>query len=35
MFDNEYDLALAVMEGIKARSEAGNYTQERFIFNCA
>ena len=36
MFDNEYDLALlAVMEGIKARSEAGNYALERFIFNCA
>jgi transposase len=35
MFDNEYDLALAVMEGMKARSEAGGYTLERFIFNCA
>jgi hypothetical protein len=35
MFDNEYDLALAVMEGMKARSEAGNYHLERFIFNCA
>ena len=31
MFDNEYDLALAVMEGMKARSEAGNYHLERFI----
>ena len=34
MFDNEYDLALAVMDGMKARSEAGEYTLERFIFNC-
>lgn len=34
MFDNEYDLAIAVMDGMKARSEAGKYTLERFIFNC-
>jgi hypothetical protein len=35
MFDNEYDLAKAVMSGMSARSEAGGYTLERFIFNCA
>jgi len=35
MFDNEYDLALAVIDGMNARSEAGGYTLERFIFNCA
>jgi hypothetical protein len=35
MFDNEYDLAKAVMNGMSARSEAGGYTLERFIFNCA
>jgi len=34
MFDNEYDLAMAVIDGMKARSEAGQYTLERFIFNC-
>lgn len=34
MFDNEYDLAMAIMDGMKARSEAGGYTLERFIFNC-
>jgi hypothetical protein len=35
MFDNEYDLALSVMAGMKARSDAGGYTVERFIFNSA
>ena len=34
MFDNEYDLAMAVMNGMKAGSEAGEYHLERFIFNC-
>ncbi len=34
MFDNEYDLAIAVMDGMKARSEVGEYDLERFIFNC-
>jgi putative transposase len=34
LFDNEYELAIAVMEGMKARSEAGEYELERFIFNC-
>lgn len=32
MFDNEYDLALAVMEGMESRSEQGGYTLERFRF---
>lgn len=32
MFDNEYDLALAVMEGMESRSEQGEYTLERFKF---
>ncbi len=35
MFDNEYDLAKAVIKGMSVRSEAGEYTLERFIFNCA
>ena len=34
MFDNEYDLAIAVMSGMKTRSEVGDYALERFIFNC-
>lgn len=35
MFDNQYDLARAVMKGMESRSHAGKYTLERFIFNCA
>jgi hypothetical protein len=35
MFDNEYDLAMTVIEGMEARSQAGDYGLERFIFNCA
>lgn len=35
VFDNEYDLARAVIDGMTARSEVGGYPLERFIFNCA
>jgi len=35
MFDNEYDLAMTVIEGMERRSKAGDYPLERFIFNCA
>jgi hypothetical protein len=35
MFDNEYDLAMAVIDGMEARCAAGDYVLERFIFNCA
>ncbi len=35
MFDNEYDLALAVMAGVEARSQKGGYDQERFRFKSA
>jgi hypothetical protein len=35
MFDNEYDLAMTVIQGMPNRSEAGNYHLERFIFNSA
>jgi hypothetical protein len=35
LFDNEYDLAMAVIEGMKSRSEVNGYALERFIFNCA
>lgn len=33
MFDNEYDLALAVIDGMSSPSEQGKYTLERFKFN--
>ncbi|PSB40151.1 hypothetical protein C7B77_28745 [Chamaesiphon polymorphus CCALA 037] len=33
MFDNDYDLACAIMTGIQARAEQSNYKVERFIFN--
>jgi putative transposase len=35
MFDNEYDLAMTVIQGMENRSEIGNYRLERFIFNSA
>lgn len=35
MFDNQYDLAKAVMQGMESRSQSGDYLLERFIFNCA
>ncbi len=33
MFEDELDLAYAVIDGIEARGQAGNYTTERFKFN--
>jgi hypothetical protein len=33
MFDDEYDLALAVMEGIERRSQKNNLACERFRFD--
>jgi putative transposase len=35
MFEDEYDLAKAVIQGMEARSQAGGYTLERFRFNSA
>lgn len=35
MFDDEYDLALAIMDGMEARSLKGGYTLKRFKFNSA
>jgi len=35
MFEDEYDLALAVIKGVEARAEKGGYRVERFIFNSA
>jgi hypothetical protein len=34
MFDNEHDLAKAVINGMESRGTAGKYSVERFIFNC-
>jgi hypothetical protein len=33
MFEDEYDLAMAVIKGMETRSEAGGYSLERFKFN--
>ena len=33
MFEDEYDLALAIMSGMEARSVKGGYALERFKFN--
>jgi putative transposase len=35
MFDNEYDLAMAVIEGVTNRSQKGGYTLERLKFKPA
>jgi hypothetical protein len=35
MFEDEYDLATAVINGIQARSIQGDYDVERFLFNHA
>ena len=34
MFDDELDLAYAVIDGVEARGERGNYTTQRFKFDC-
>lgn len=33
MFEDEYGLALAVMDGVRARAQKGKYATERFMFN--
>ena len=33
MFEDEYDLALAVIEGVEHRGQQGQYSTERFKFN--
>ena len=35
MFEDEYDLALAIMDGMEAHSVKGGYTLKRFKFNSA
>lgn len=33
VFEDEYELALAIINGIAARAKRGNYQVERFMFN--
>ena len=33
VFEDEYDLALAIIDGIENRGQQGNYAVERFMFN--
>lgn len=33
VFDDEYDLALAVIAGVEARGQSGEYAVQRFMFN--
>lgn len=33
VFDDEYDLALAVIAGVEARGQSGKYAVQRFMFN--
>ncbi len=35
IFEDEYDLALAVIEGVEVRAQRGKYDTERFLFNSA
>ncbi len=35
MFEDEYDLAMAVIKGMEARSQAGGFSLERFMFKSA
>ena len=35
IFEDEYDLAIAVIQGVEARAQRGQYDTERFLFNSA
>ena len=35
MFEDEYDLAMAVIKGMESRSQTGEYALEHFRFNPA
>ena len=35
IFEDEYELALAVIDGVEARAQRGKYDTERFLFNSA
>lgn len=33
VFEDEFDLAMAIVEGVEARGKRGGYAIERFMFN--
>jgi putative transposase len=33
VFEDEYDLALAIIEGLENQAQQGNYSVERLLFN--
>lgn len=33
VFEDEYEVAMAVIAGIQARGDKGGYTVDRFLFN--
>lgn len=35
IFEDEYELAIAVIEEVEARAQQGQYDTERFLFNSA
>jgi transposase len=35
IFEDEYDLAIAVIESVENRAQRGQHTTERFLFNLA
>ncbi len=35
IFEDEYDLAIAVIQGVEARAQHGQYDTQRFLFNSA
>ncbi len=35
IFEDEYDLASAVIQGVEARAQHGQYDTQRFLFNSA
>ncbi len=35
IFEDEYDLAIAVIDGVEARAQRGQHSTERFLFNSA
>lgn len=35
IFEDEYELALAVIDGVETRAQRGKYETERFLFNSA
>ena len=35
IFEDEYDLTIAVIEGVEARAQRGQYDTDRFLFNSA